>query len=318
MILKFTLLENAFDYILDAVNKLEHKNPDKKAIKYAIVHLWSGIELLLKKRLMDEHWSLIFRDVNKANKSAMKSGDFVSVYFDELIERLNNICGVDVSKFNPILTKLRVDRNRLEHFHIEISKRAAISNLFKAWGFILDFTSSHTYFDEEPEAKKLFEEIRSEIVKHKGFIEEWMREIEPEINENQKQEYPYTVMECPECLNEAMFLLGGFCECKFCRIKLSWEEAMDKWLALYEYSSFRVPKEELIGKPLVLECPECGMEALYQFENFDIRPPDPGWICFHCGHKWAWNEIKTCERCDRPFLVSTADEPFCGKCWPKD
>ena len=317
MMLKFTLLENAFDYILDAVKKLKVQDPDKKAIKYSIVHLWSGIELLLKKRLMDEHWSLIFRDINKANKSSIESGDFVSVYFDELIERLNNICCVDVGKFKPILLKLKEDRNRLEHFQIDIQKITAISNLLKAWNFILDFTSLQISLDEESDAIELFEKIRSEMVFYEEFIEERWNEIAAEIQENQKKEYPYTVIECPDCLQEAMFLLGGSDECKFCRTKFPWKKAMEAWLSLYEYGSF-VDFKELSGRSLILECPECGIEGLYQFENADIRPPDPGWICFHCGQSWAWDEIKTCERCDRPFFVSTDNDTFCGKCWADD
>jgi len=105
--IKLSLLENAFDYILDAVNQLQGKRPSKRRIKYGIIHLWSGIELLIKKRLMDEHWSLIFRDINKADINALNSGDFVSVYFDEAVTRLKNICGIDISDHNDILKKIK-------------------------------------------------------------------------------------------------------------------------------------------------------------------------------------------------------------------
>lgn len=313
--LKISLLENAFDYILDAVNRLAEEDSSKTAIKYAIVHLWSGIELLLKKRLMDEHWSLIFRDVNKAHKSSLESGDFISVHFDELIKRLRKICNVDVNKFKDILVKLREDRNRLEHFQIEIPKMAAISKLIKAWGFLLDFSSSQINFTEETEAKELFEKIRSKMVIHEKFIKERWNDISMEIKKNEEDKYPYTVIECPECFQEAMFLLGGSCQCKFCRIVLTWRKAMDKWLTLHEGRSYIDPKQ-LMVEPLVFECPECGMDALYQFEHGDVYPPDPGWTCFHCGGRWAWDERKKCARCDRPYFVSSGDDPFCGQCWP--
>ncbi len=97
--MEFNLLENALDYILDAVEQLQGKRPSKKRIKFGIVHLWSGIELLLKRRLMDEHWSLIFRDINKADKKALESGEFISVYFDDAVARLRKICGVDLCDY---------------------------------------------------------------------------------------------------------------------------------------------------------------------------------------------------------------------------
>lgn len=59
--MELSILENAFDYLFDAVKQLQAKRPSKRRIKYGIVHLSSGIELLIKKRLMDEHWSLILK-----------------------------------------------------------------------------------------------------------------------------------------------------------------------------------------------------------------------------------------------------------------
>lgn len=50
------LLDNGIDYILEAVrplflNRLESQH----LLKYSILHLYSGIELLLKEKLRQEH-----------------------------------------------------------------------------------------------------------------------------------------------------------------------------------------------------------------------------------------------------------------------
>ena len=39
-----------------------------------LLHMSSGVELLLKERLRREHWSLIFRDPDKASLSVLESG----------------------------------------------------------------------------------------------------------------------------------------------------------------------------------------------------------------------------------------------------
>ena len=60
------LLENGLDYIYEAVEPIfvAHKL-SQHSWKYSVLHLYSGIELLLKERLRQEHWSLIFENVEK-------------------------------------------------------------------------------------------------------------------------------------------------------------------------------------------------------------------------------------------------------------
>jgi hypothetical protein len=315
---KITLFENALDYVLDAVERLNVDELGVIDLKYSIVHLWSGIELLLKKRLMDEHWSLIFRDINKAQKKSLESGDFTSVYYDDAIKRLKDICDIDLSKYQPILKKIREDRNRLEHFQINLSKAAAISNLTGAWSFILDFITQNLSFDDEDVAKEHFEDVKKIMVSHAAFVEKRLKEIEPILEANEKEDYPFTVIDCPECMQDTLFLLGDESNCYFCNSHFSWEEAKEKWLEAHEGYRYFDPKE-MLADPLIFECPECGMEGLYRFEDGSMYPPDPGWICFACGGKWAWNDITKCVRCEKPIIVLNAiDSSFCGECFPDD
>jgi len=88
----YFLLENALDFILYAAEHVKQDSP--RSWKYALLHLISGIELLLKSRLELEHWSLLFQEVDKANESSFDSGDFRSVDFDSLIQRLSGISGI--------------------------------------------------------------------------------------------------------------------------------------------------------------------------------------------------------------------------------
>ena len=306
--MEINLLENAFDYILDAVQQLQGKRPSKKRIKYGIVHLWSGIELLLKKRLLEEHWSLIFRDINKADKKALETGEFTSVYFDDAIVRLNKICGVDLGQYKDPLNKIREDRNRLEHFQITLSRSEAISNLVKAWGFILDFTSIHIKFEDDPEAIDLFEKIKEKMIVHEKFINERLESITPEIKRLKSEQYPYTIIDCPLCFQDALILKGGTCECLFCNAKLDWELAMERWVILTE-GYYRYYDKDRLVDPLITECPECEFEALYRFEDGDAQPPDPAAICFHCGIA-----IPYCYWCSSAGESLDDDDRFCNEC----
>jgi len=70
---EFTLLGNGLDFIWSALEHLSG-NPGKRELKYAVLHLCSGIELVLKERLQREHWSLIFEKLDSANQKDYEAG----------------------------------------------------------------------------------------------------------------------------------------------------------------------------------------------------------------------------------------------------
>lgn len=61
---EFGLLENGLDFIQSAINYLI-KSQDKYDIKYGLLHLSSGVELVFKYRLLIEDWELLFQDIKK-------------------------------------------------------------------------------------------------------------------------------------------------------------------------------------------------------------------------------------------------------------
>ncbi|MFT0497836.1 hypothetical protein ACMSD6_04590 [Bacteroides thetaiotaomicron] len=95
--IKMELLENGLDFIDNSLKPiLDSKN--QHDLKYSILHLSAGIELVLKEILKNEHWSFIFEDINKASLNKLNSGDFVSVAFETIITRVTNIAQVDIAE----------------------------------------------------------------------------------------------------------------------------------------------------------------------------------------------------------------------------
>lgn len=91
-----SLLENALDYFLSAAEYA--RQDDVRSLKYSLLHSVASIELVLKARLFKEQWPLIFADVDKADLSALKSGDFKSADSQTVIERLKKIATVRSAK----------------------------------------------------------------------------------------------------------------------------------------------------------------------------------------------------------------------------
>jgi len=133
--ISLNLLDNGLDYIYESISFLQpiysdqpsfrHEiflshNDSRHVWKYSVLNLYSGIQLLLKEKLKQEHWSLIFQDISSASQEKLNSGDFVSVYHDELIKRLRSISKITIN--DESINTLREFRNRFEHFHVDISK----------------------------------------------------------------------------------------------------------------------------------------------------------------------------------------------------
>jgi hypothetical protein len=98
----YTLLENGLDFVRSSLEHLTAASaastPDngsqKRRLKYALIHLCSGIELVFKEHLRQDAWQLVFQEQDRATEAAYQSGDFKSVCFDTARDRLEEECGV--------------------------------------------------------------------------------------------------------------------------------------------------------------------------------------------------------------------------------
>ena len=113
------IVGNAIDFFDTSIKDFE-KRP-----KYSVINFCSGLELILKARLLLEHWSMILKSPDKADLIKFQSGDFLSVTVVEIIDRLTKICN---ETFSPDETKcfgrLRDHRNKMVHFcHDAYSKK---------------------------------------------------------------------------------------------------------------------------------------------------------------------------------------------------
>ena len=93
--LRNNLLDNALDFLLSAAEAV-YRNEGPRSLKEAVLHLANGVELVIKARIAQEHWSLIFSNIDQASYGKIVNGDFVSVDYDKAIERLEKIVDVTV------------------------------------------------------------------------------------------------------------------------------------------------------------------------------------------------------------------------------
>jgi len=87
-----SLMTNAFDFLSKSIEEFD-ENP-----KYSLVNFYSAIELLLKARLLYDHWSMVVAKGSDLNYDSFIKGDFQSVTSKDSIYRLRNALKVNISK----------------------------------------------------------------------------------------------------------------------------------------------------------------------------------------------------------------------------
>ena len=218
------ILKNGFCFLSRAIKNLKDSkdsNAKNEELKYAILHLWSGVFLILKVRLCREHWNLLVSNRGKTTFENFCVGSFQGVRFDQCKDRLLKVLPVGV--FNggneELLNNLRKKRNKIEHFfEDEISSDSTSSILYKSLNFIIGFIRDHIEIkDTDHEIIEYKEEIIKECLGLKKFVEEKMDSIQPLLDKKK------ITLHCYECDNLALAhsTCGDFLECLFCGSKVS-------------------------------------------------------------------------------------------------
>ncbi len=112
---KSNLAQSAFEFLVNSVRELEERP------KSSVIHFATAIELMLKARLMNEHWSLVVERISDATMENFLAGKCVTVSSNEAIKRLQRVCGETlpdraVAQFRA----LSDHRNRMIHFFHEV------------------------------------------------------------------------------------------------------------------------------------------------------------------------------------------------------
>ncbi|MGH9891434.1 MAG: hypothetical protein ACREA0_05520 [bacterium] len=305
--LRLSLVENALDFFSEAIACLEKDRSGK--LKYAVLHVASAVELILKARLGREHWALMFREPARAEYRSFERGDFRSADFVDTQQRLETICGVDLTKHRSLLNPLRDMRNRLQHFAFSGDVPEIRSVVTRTWSFLWDFIHDEMP-DQVADHRDTLEEFRDRMTKHEEHVRARLTDIEPDLDRLRVD--GIVVVSCPSCLQEALVLPGGEDpSCRFCRYEQDPLHVADDWASVFVGYPHTDPKERLI-EPVLKECVECGRETMIEFEDGSMTPPDPAWICFSCGQ--SGSPTVRCRACGEEFPWEEDEVYVCPEC----
>ncbi len=283
----FPPVRNGVDYLVSVVEHLDAETgTGPREIKYGVLHLQAAAEVLLKSRLLREHWSLVFSDPAKATSEKFAASDFNSCGTDAAVERLRNICGLDISKKDAAALKdLGKDRNALQHYGLTHSAEAVESRAGAVLDFLLRFLDAELLplldETERDSIKDDMTRVRSGLHSINGFVTERMNRLRA----NELKGTTDSLLPCSVCGQWALAVIPNGAHCHFCTTDVSAEELA---AAFQEFDP---------GHP-ANECPQCCASTMACFAFMD-GPGDEWFYCFTCQARYKPDELAGCTGCGR-------------------
>ncbi|PZS36808.1 MAG: hypothetical protein DLM62_21365 [Pseudonocardiales bacterium] len=295
--IKFPPLENGLDYLTSVVEHLRDE-PDQRDLKYAVLHLQAAVEVLLKARLIRQHWSLVFKDPNTASQSAFAKGDFQSIGLKDTLTRLTDI-GVEVPKpAREQFLRLNKQRNKLQHFGLEEQAIAIESLAGQVLDGLLCFIRDHLRPGADHEDEQLLDQtqelIREEMERINTLVAaRWFR-IGPDLTN------AGTVVHCPDCQHSALPIDEDL-RCRFCDRTWEPDEAASEYAGIG--LGLGLSWHESVGAldgPLHT-CMDCQHATLVRGATVQSNPNAHAWVCFNGCLAVGDQEITGCLKCGVPI-----------------
>ncbi|HEY9683244.1 MAG TPA: hypothetical protein V6C89_21830 [Drouetiella sp.] len=203
----------SLEFIESSVEMLfDEELTDRKA-RFAMVELTAGVELLLKGRLAQDFWPLVFADPGSADADKYESGNFVSANWDQVITRLQNASKLTLGTGERnALDKLRNARNKLMHQGAMDDKRAFKAKCWKALVVVLKFIQDE--FGTNSVVAPQIQSLRLRVVELEEFVDKLFIESAERILQAKRDDL--TIVNCPTCHRPAMFIQKMHLTCLCC------------------------------------------------------------------------------------------------------
>ncbi len=324
------VIDNALDFISRAATELwDTTLTDTQQLKYSTIHLYEGIELLLKARLMQEHWSLILLKPDDYKANTFEQGDFVSVTYKLARTRLESFCSVKFDKkAHDAFDSLRKLRNRYVHFVCHENRTRVMAQQLKAWHYALDILERKTIL-LSLEQKEELAKVKFLIMRSEEFLNVRFDEVGPELK--QAKEEGLIVATCPTCEKLSLIIGDGLC-CKVCVVDDLYPTDVADDYATMNNVFWKHPKHGVDDE--VVYCGLCGEQACVPTgedieENveraLDSLPREPSddlgsssYLCFACGNIEFTPYPDKCGYCGTLYFADRSKDgelSGCPNCW---
>jgi hypothetical protein len=303
-----SLVQNAFDFFAKAITEVETYP------KYAVIDFYTCIELVLKARLMHEHWTLILTKMDEIKANEFIDGDFHSVSLRLIAARLKNIVNSPLSKDEEdCFDEIRKHRNKLVHFfHPDYKDKTSetiqniTAELLRGWYYLEQLLTKKWNKEFERFGSEIHQ-ISSKMHSLRGFLKAKYDVLQPDITlQIAKGEIFYDckscgylsanetywtdgsiIIKCLICMFSegavriscptcafSVLIVEGEGQCGSCKESFN----LEKLISIYAPEPY--DKDSLSDPTNLVYCPTCEAEAAVSLD--DEREI---WDCLLCGER---------------------------------
>jgi hypothetical protein len=240
-----SVMENAIDFLSKSIEDFD------TSLKYSIIHFHSSIELLLKARLMAEHWSLVVSSKKEADLDNFLIGNFESVNMSECLSKLKKVAKVNISKeFEKSIISVTKHRNKTMHFFHEAHDTASNQKIKSSIA---------------KEQLRCFYQMNQFILSEQNIFAPWLSEINGIAGLFKKQKNYLQIVFEQKQDQISQYLSGGngVKKCPSCGF-----DSMTNVSDLNSVNHDHCFVCEAIETSLRIECPKCEKEILFQNEGY--------------------------------------------------
>jgi hypothetical protein len=239
------LVENGLDFLSHSIREF------KEFPKYSVIHFYTAVELLLKARLMFEHWSLVVSKQQEPDWDRFVAGDFQSVALDDAANRLQKAARTGLTDRElRAFRAVRTHRNKMVHFFHEADsvedgklREKIAKEQFTAW-YLLHSRLVDQWRDVFERWLGQIGEIDTKLREHRTFLQVVFDQKKPEIEKLREKGFAFD--ECPSC--------GFISQCH-----------EQNGRVLYTSTCLVCGLSE---RHLTMECPACGEPVAFINEGF--------------------------------------------------
>lgn len=291
-----TLARHGLDFIESSVQRLSADDSEQQS-REAVVILAVGIELVLKARLLSEHWSLVFKDINTARESNLMDGTLQSAGPEECLNRIRHICE---DKVTPATESRFKDfwrfRNRIVHFvDHKISIDSLRSRAYLVLSELVDLTARPHFVP--PELAPSLEGLRIALLSLASYVEVRGKEIKDLLRESGDASFC-----CTTCGQRAIVMREERSVCLFCRVDYShYAEVAELHLEREHGYTWRDPR----AASAIAHCLACeawGDVVLERQGSGVMR-------CLQCWTTTDQSGLLRCLSCEHWYAAATAEAP---------
>ncbi|WP_327180384.1 hypothetical protein OG599_34945 (plasmid) [Streptomyces sp. NBC_01335] len=319
----FPPVRNGLDYLVSVTEHLTiGREPSARAMKYAVLHLAAGAEVLLKARLQMVHWSLVFANPGEATREALENGTLNSCSPGETRKRLTNMADIKFSQSEKAaLSDLAERRNALQHYGLvgENAKAGKVeSTTAQVLNFLISFVNEHILErikdeEERHHAEIDMERIRGGVRSIQGYVAERMKDLAPVLGPVRAR-----TLQCPQCRQFALTptMIKGVPEwCQsdvhfsrmYCHLCVEGYGAPGLALGYAVHVLDRATPDASYDGDAPNRCPFCATSSLVRGARTAAAPDTPIDYCFHCAD--VVDGLNECERCG--FIYTTEQGHRC-------